>query len=488
MAISAKWFKDSSDPASNEGYVVRDGIDSATTGYRYDNLGLVYLDKNNSKTLDADDLVIGSIVDTQSGVSGQLRQDASQPGLYSIRSDQAASAASGIAVVFDADFNSGKPVAPPAPKVVKASGTGSSSTASTSSTSGVTAGSDPGSIFGSTSQQSSSVSGNTSPLPSSSTGASTGFPPSNSLPQSNQSLPNSNPSQVPISGSPINTPYPGLSPSSSSNSTTASTVSGSFQNASGQVSRLPDVWNKAKPIGYGFIKELVSSFIPSSKATSSQQADASGKQLDLSGFSLGSNLDLSFVARAKSSGGDVLRSNAISTSSTVSSALLGDKANDIIFGGYGNDLIDGSGGNDLVKAGDGDDIITGGTGADKIYGGFGKNIFLSEKDGSNDCLYVTSDQYVPNPNLGNHASNNSDGSKADLITSLDPADKIVVLGVLTSQLSFYQSVAPSGLSGIGIYANGTLEALYTGADLSVSQLAAMTSGQSNGYQDVMNSL
>ena len=480
MAISAKWFKDSFDPASNEGYVVRDGIDSASTGYRYENLGLVYLDKNNNKKLDADDLVIGSIVDTQPGLSGQLRQDASQPGVYSIRSDQAASAASGIAVVFDPDFNSGKPVAPPAPKVVKASGTGSSSSASPASASQDSV---PASIFGSTANQPSPVSGNTPVLPSSSTGVAKVFPSSSSLPQSTQ-----NGSSSPANVSTISTLYPGIASASVTTPPTSTAVSGSFQDASGEVSRLPAAWTKVRPIKSAFIKELVSNFIPNTKATASQQVEPAGKQLDLSGFGLDSNSDLLFISRSKSTGGDVLRSNSLSTLSSSSSALLGDKGNDIIYGGNGSDLIDGSGGNDLIKAGDGDDIITGGNGADNIYGGFGKNVFLSEQDGSKDRLYITSDQYVVNPNFGNRASNNTDGSKADLITSLDSSDQIIILGVFTSQLSFYQSVATSGLSGIGIYANGTLEALYTGSELTLSQVAGMTSGQSFGYQDVVNSL
>ena len=53
-------------------------------------------------------------------------------------------------------------------------------------------------------------------------------------------------------------------------------------------------------------------------------------------------------------------------------------------------------------------------------------------------------------------------------------------GVKTSDLTFRQvnnSAAPTGnFSGIGIYANGFLEGLYTGGDLSAVQLQSMTVG------------
>ena len=168
--------------------------------------------------------------------------------------------------------------------------------------------------------------------------------------------------------------------------------------------------------------------------------------------------------------------------------LLGDKGNDIIRGGSGSDLIDGGAGNDIIKAGDGDDIITGGRGGDQIWGGFGKNVFLNEKDGSIDRLFITSDQYVPNPNLGNKAGNNNDGYNLDTIKSLDTFDKIIILGVGTQDLSFFQTVSPSGTDGIGIFAKGSLEAIYVGQDLSIQQISRMTTGLVSGYSDVINSL
>ncbi len=36
-----------------------------------------------------------------------------------------------------------------------------------------------------------------------------------------------------------------------------------------------------------------------------------------------------------------------------------------------------------------------------------------------------------------------------------------------------------GVTGIGIYAKGTLEAVYTGGDLSISQIQSMTTGDAS---------
>ena len=53
-------------------------------------------------------------------------------------------------------------------------------------------------------------------------------------------------------------------------------------------------------------------------------------------------------------------------------------------------------------------------------------------------------------------------------------------GVEDSQLSFQMASHPSGSEhGVGIYANGALEALYTGGDLSVGQITQMTSADNS---------
>ena len=464
MAISASWQKDSTDSSSFEGYVVRNGIDSPSTGYRFDNLGLVYLDKNFNKKLDPEDLVIGSIVDTQSGGSGTLRQDSSQPTLYAIKDSDNASKSAGIAVIFDADFNSGKAVAPPAPKVTATKSTGSTTGSSSGSASTGTSTSPIGSTAGSTGTSTSPIgstagSTGTSTSPIVSTAGSTG---------TSTSPIGSTAGSTATSSSPIGA-APGTAGSNSS------------------VSTIPQVWEKLKPTTPSFIADVVSYFIPSTTSAATQQLSPVGKQLDLGGFDLNYTADVTTVIKAKSTGGDVLKTPDSSSTPSIS-MLLGDKGNDIIRGGTGSDLVDGGAGNDIIKAGDGDDIITGGPGADQIWGGFGKNIFLNEKDGSIDRLYITSDQYVPNPNLNNKINNNADGHNVDTIKALDSFDKINILGVSNQDLSFFQTVAPSGVQGIGIYAKGTLEAIYTGGDLSVQQIRSMTTGLASGYADVLNSI
>ena len=63
---------------------------------------------------------------------------------------------------------------------------------------------------------------------------------------------------------------------------------------------------------------------------------------------------------------------------------------------------------------------------------------------------------------------------------LDPFDEIFVQGVETEELDFrnvwHRSNLGETLDGIGIYASGTLEAVYVGDDLSLGQIKAMTQG------------
>ena len=157
----------------------------------------------------------------------------------------------------------------------------------------------------------------------------------------------------------------------------------------------------------------------------------------------------------------------------------GGAGDDVLMGRQGGDVLSGGSGKDLIRAGHGRDVITGGTGGDMLYGGFGHNIFTGEKDGEADTLSFKSDQHLWNW-LYDKAGNNADGSKLDVIHSLDAIDKIRVQGVETSQLGF-ESInnfsGPTGnYSGIGIYSDGFLEAIYTGGDLSASQLQSMTVG------------
>ena len=160
--------------------------------------------------------------------------------------------------------------------------------------------------------------------------------------------------------------------------------------------------------------------------------------------------------------------------------IIGHAGNDNLVGIRGADTILGEEGNDTVRGGNGRDSLKGGDGSDVIYGGFGLNTYGDEKDGSSDQLYFKSDQLAYNWLYGS-SGNNPNGAKTDKITSLDSIDRIYIQGAQTSQLSFADVSHVNGLgslNGIGIYASGYLEAVYTGGDLTSSQLRSMTAGVS----------
>ena len=163
---------------------------------------------------------------------------------------------------------------------------------------------------------------------------------------------------------------------------------------------------------------------------------------------------------------------------TVSGSILeGSSESDILHGLGGWDVIDAKGGDDLIRAGNGRDIISGGMGSDELHGDFGRNTYTSQVDGSTDLIVVKSDQHLDNWWYGKDG-NNPNGEKADIIEGLDAFDQIKFLGVATEQISFAEGSA-HGLDGIAIYADGALEALYTGGNLSMEQLQSMTTGDNS---------
>lgn len=159
--------------------------------------------------------------------------------------------------------------------------------------------------------------------------------------------------------------------------------------------------------------------------------------------------------------------------------IAGFAGDDDLRGTQGKDTILGHSGEDTIRGGNGRDELYGGSGADDIYGGFGHNTFAEERDESVDWLYFKSDQFAENWLYG-RAGMNPNGQKVDVLKGLDPYDKILIQGVETSELSFgdvNNFSSPTGnFSGIGIFANGFLEGLYTGGDLSAVQLQSMTVG------------
>lgn len=184
------------------------------------------------------------------------------------------------------------------------------------------------------------------------------------------------------------------------------------------------------------------------------------------------------VAQANSQEGESLEAKQMTDALAddhYGSILNGGMGDDSIRGYAGWDMICGGAGNDFVRAGNGLDIVHGGTGSDELHGDFGWNTFQSEKDGFSDLIAIKSDEYLTNWIYGK-TGNNPNGEKADIIEGLDASDRIKIIGVFTPDISLWAESVAHGVSGIGIYAKDSLEALYTGNDLSVAQLSAMVTG------------
>ncbi|MCB4377613.1 MULTISPECIES: hypothetical protein [unclassified Synechococcus] len=149
--------------------------------------------------------------------------------------------------------------------------------------------------------------------------------------------------------------------------------------------------------------------------------------------------------------------------------LIGGNGNDLMGGNFGRDTLVGGAGNDEMNGGQGGDDMSGGAGADIVRGGAGKNtISAGANDGATDQIYVHADSVL--------YGRPTDGSFADLLNDLGANDRIYIHGVEGSQLSFQMASLPSsGEQGVGIFANGALEAVVTGG-LGVDQVNAMTEG------------
>ena len=162
----------------------------------------------------------------------------------------------------------------------------------------------------------------------------------------------------------------------------------------------------------------------------------------------------------------------------VGSIVDGDEFSNVIRGLAGFDQLFGKDGDDLIHGGNGRDIIDGGKGSDELHGDFGWNTFRDQQDGSKDLIAIKSDQYLVN-HWDGQAGNNPNGEKADFLEGLDSDDEIKIVGVSTQDLEFKEGVTARGVTGIGIYAGGALEAVYTGASLGLGQISEMTSGETN---------
>ena len=170
--------------------------------------------------------------------------------------------------------------------------------------------------------------------------------------------------------------------------------------------------------------------------------------------------------------------SVVTRGSNYDDNLVGGSGNDELTGLRGKDYLIGYEGDDILRAGNGRDVITGGNGADALYGGFGANTFTSEIDGAEDWLFINSDQHGHNYIYGK-AGNNAGDQKCDNIMGLDSFDMIFIQGVNDSDLYFGWTTLQSSLGtleGIGIWAGESLEAIYTGGNLSVDQVVDMTWG------------
>jgi len=203
-----------------------------------------------------------------------------------------------------------------------------------------------------------------------------------------------------------------------------------------------------------------------------------GKVVKIATDTRNDQLTINRVAQADSQEGESLEAKQMTDASAdghYGSILNGGMGNDSIRGYAGWDIICGGAGNDFIRAGNGRDMTQGGTGSDELHGDFGWNTFQSEKDGFSDLIAIKSDKYLINWIYGK-AGNNPNGEKADIIEALDANDQIKIIGVFTPEISLRVGSVAHGVSGIGIYAKDSLEALYIGNDLSVAQLSAMVTG------------
>ncbi|WP_320676198.1 calcium-binding protein [Prochlorococcus sp. MIT 1300] len=223
------------------------------------------------------------------------------------------------------------------------------------------------------------------------------------------------------------------------------------------------------------VSSIVDNWFSTSTAITSQSKDISDSQLAITTNTWDQTININRVSRAASSGG-LIQAKQITFNQPVKSGSVIDGGNgvDTVRGLAGWDVLDSGAGDDLVHGGNGRDIITGGSGADELHGDFGWNTYRSEKDGAKDLIVIKSDQHLSNWIYGK-AGNNPNGEKVDIMEGLDAFDEIKIVGVFTPDLSFAQATA-KGVSGVGIYAKGALEGLYTGGDLSIAQIQGMTTG------------
>ncbi len=242
-------------------------------------------------------------------------------------------------------------------------------------------------------------------------------------------------------------------------------------------------WNVYKFGESAKAEYVVNEWFGSSTSSIKQQTDVlESKLLEIETSTWGEDISINRVAQASDSG-DYLQAKQSEAATNraadakVGSVIDGGKGVDTLRGLGGWDVLDGGDGDDLIHGGNGRDVISGGAGADELHGDFGWNTYKSVKDSSTDLIAIKSDQWLSNWWYGK-AYNSPNGEKCDIIEGLDKRDQIKIIGVSTNELTFTNASA-HGVSGIGIYAKGTLEALYTGNERSITEIQGMTTGDAS---------
>jgi len=214
-------------------------------------------------------------------------------------------------------------------------------------------------------------------------------------------------------------------------------------------------------------------------ATQQIQDISNTKLMDVVATTWADKVQINRVAKATDAGGKIeAKQINLGSGEVAGSVISGGNGNDDIKGFAGWDFLGGGMGDDLIHGGNGRDIISGGAGRDELHGDFGWNTYRSEIDGVSDLIAIKSDQFLVNWLYGK-AGNSPNGEKSDIIEGLDAIDKIRIIGVDTSEITFAANVITKGVTGIGIYGKGILEALYTGGDLTLAQITQMTSGDAS---------
>ena len=241
-------------------------------------------------------------------------------------------------------------------------------------------------------------------------------------------------------------------------------------------------WNTLRFNSSTSARDITRQWFGANSGSSLQTNDlTTQKYLEITASAWIGTIQINRVAQASNNGSEIVwgLQTVDGADPRVGSVLNGGIGNDIIRGLKGWDILDGGIGNDLIKAGNGRDIITGGAGQDELHGDFGFNTFTDERDNASDLIVIKSDEYLVNHIYGK-AFNNTDGSKCDIIEGLDPIDRIRLIGVNSADITFASNTTLTRnnitVTGIGIYGKGALEAMYTGGNLSISELTQMTSG------------